>query len=44
VESEDERRRYHRLTALGRRVLEAEIARLSGLVDVARGTGVRGLG
>ena len=31
----DERRRYYRLTAFGRRVLEAESARLASLVKVA---------
>ncbi|HSR43125.1 MAG TPA: helix-turn-helix transcriptional regulator [Longimicrobiales bacterium] len=40
VDSDDERRRYHRLTPLGHRVLAAEIRRLSGLVEVARGAGV----
>jgi DNA-binding PadR family transcriptional regulator len=32
VESDDERRRYYRLTALGRRVLAAELERLRELV------------
>lgn len=40
VERDDERRRYHRLTVLGRRVLEAETERLAGLVEVARRSGV----
>jgi len=33
---EDPRRRYYRLTALGRRVLSTEIARLEGVVREAR--------
>jgi DNA-binding PadR family transcriptional regulator len=33
---EDARRRYYRLSALGRRVLAAEIARLEGVVKEAR--------
>ena len=33
---EDERRRYYRLTILGRRVLELELARLARVVVVAR--------
>lgn len=33
----DPRRRYYRLTALGRRVLCAEISRLEGLVRTVRG-------
>lgn len=32
----DARRRYYRLTPLGRRVLEAECQRLAGLVELAR--------
>lgn len=40
----DERRRYYRLTAFGRRVLEAESARLAGLVREASRLGVRGTG
>jgi DNA-binding PadR family transcriptional regulator len=41
---DDERRRYYRLTALGRRVGAAEQARLAALVDAAslRRLGVRG--
>ncbi len=35
-ELDDERRRYYRLTVLGRRVLAAEARRLSALVLVAR--------
>jgi len=35
-EYDDERRRYYRLTTLGRRVLSAETQRLSHLVEVAR--------
>lgn len=33
---DDQRRRYYRLTALGRRVCAAEAERLSGLVRIAR--------
>jgi DNA-binding PadR family transcriptional regulator len=33
---EDERRRYYRLSHLGRRVLKAEAARLAGLVELSR--------
>lgn len=33
---DDERRRYYRLTALGRRVAAAEIARLESIVEMAR--------
>jgi DNA-binding PadR family transcriptional regulator len=33
---DDERRRYYRLTPLGRSVAEAEIGRLQALVDLAR--------
>lgn len=35
-ELDDERRRYYRLTALGRRVLAAEAQRLAALIYVAR--------
>ncbi|MGH7578293.1 MAG: PadR family transcriptional regulator [Longimicrobiales bacterium] len=34
--SDDERRRYYRMTKLGRAVLRAETARLAALVDIAR--------
>jgi len=34
--SEDSRRRYYRLTGLGRRVLAAEVARLEGVLREAR--------
>lgn len=37
----DQRRRYYKLTALGRRVLEAETSRLDALVRDARRRGVR---
>jgi DNA-binding PadR family transcriptional regulator len=37
---EDSRRRYYRLTPIGRTVLEAETARLVGLVKQARRKGV----
>jgi DNA-binding PadR family transcriptional regulator len=33
---DDERRRYYRLTSLGRRVAAAEIARLESIVEMAR--------
>jgi DNA-binding PadR family transcriptional regulator len=33
---DDERRRYYRLTARGRRVAEAEIARMEAIVEMAR--------
>jgi len=33
---DDTRRRYYRLTPLGRRVVEAEAERLAGLVNMAR--------
>jgi len=35
--SGDPRRRYYRLTGLGRRVLSAEVTRLAGVVREARG-------
>ncbi len=35
-ELDDERRRYYRLTVLGRRVLAAEAQRLSTLISIAR--------
>ena len=38
-ELDDERRRYYRLTELGRRVALAEVERLEGLVDAARSKG-----
>ena len=34
---DDPRRRYYRLTGLGRRVLSAEVARLEGVVRYAKG-------
>ena len=37
----DARRRYYRLTAAGRRALEAEVARLDALILKARQKGVR---
>ena len=39
-EQDDERRRYYRLTRLGREVARAETARLAGLVDMARERGL----
>ena len=41
-EQDDERRRYYRLTDLGRRVLGAEAQRLSDLVNVAQGKHIVG--
>ena len=38
---DDERRRYYRLTPYGRRVAEAEMRRLDGLVKIARSVGLR---
>lgn len=35
-ESEDARRRYYRMTAFGRRVLELELDRLNAVVQLAR--------
>ena len=35
-QSEDERRRYYRLTRFGRRVLAAEVERLEGVVRTAK--------
>ena len=40
AEETDERRRFYRLTALGRKVLEAETTRLAGLVEEAAKQGV----
>jgi len=37
---DDERRRYYRVTALGRRVATAEAARMEELLRAARGAGV----
>lgn len=37
---DDERRRYYRVTAFGRRVADAEAARMKELLRVARGAGV----
>src|ERR687898_2605034 len=36
---DDERRRYYRLTEIGRRIALAEVERLEGLVDAARSKG-----
>ena len=36
ISLDDERRRYYRLTPLGRRVVAAEIARLESIVEMAR--------
>jgi DNA-binding PadR family transcriptional regulator len=38
---DDERRRYYRLTALGRSVAEAEVARLETIVEMARAKHLR---
>jgi DNA-binding PadR family transcriptional regulator len=35
----DQRRKFHRLTSLGRRVLAAESTRLAGLIEIARTAG-----
>lgn len=40
-ELDDERRRYYRITRLGAKVLQAETARLSVLLDAARAKKVR---
>jgi DNA-binding PadR family transcriptional regulator len=39
--ADDSRRKYYRLTPLGRRVLEAETARLESLVRAARRQGIQ---
>jgi len=39
IVTDDERRRYYRLTGFGREVLAAEVARLDGLVRAARRKG-----
>ncbi len=39
-EADDERRRYYRITPLGRRVVRAEAARLEQLVAMARKVGL----
>ena len=39
-DDDDERRRYYRITALGRGVARAEAERLSGLVRLARASGL----
>ena len=39
---DDERRRYYRLTPLGRLVVTAEATRLEAMVDVARATRILG--
>jgi hypothetical protein len=36
ISLDDERRRYYRLTPLGRKVAAAEIDRLAGIVEMAR--------
>ena len=41
-EGDDERRRYYRLTALGRRVAAAEAERMAGLVLTGRTRGLLG--
>jgi len=38
--AEDERRRFYRMTALGRRVLESEMERLDRVVALARAKNV----
>jgi DNA-binding PadR family transcriptional regulator len=39
-ELDDERRRYYRITSLGKRVARAEAGRLAGLVRLARACGL----
>ncbi len=39
-EDDDERRRYYRITALGKAVAQAEVRRLHDLLRMARGCGV----
>ena len=39
-ELDDQRRRYYRITELGRRVARGEVARMEALVRAARGTGL----
>ncbi len=39
-ELDDERRRYYRITELGRRVAGGEVARMEALVKAAHGTGL----
>ena len=41
-ELDDQRRRYYRITELGRRVARGEVARMEGLVRVAHGAGLVG--
>ena len=36
AKADDERRRYYRLTSIGRKVIKAEVARLDNLVQAAR--------
>src|SRR5215208_4824882 len=38
---DDERRRYYRLTPLGRNVVEADVARLEAIVEMARAKNLR---
>jgi hypothetical protein len=39
-EDDDERRRYYRITSLGRAAARAETRRLTGLVELARARGL----
>lgn len=39
-EMDDQRRRYYRITELGRRVARGEVARMEALVKVAHGSGL----
>jgi DNA-binding PadR family transcriptional regulator len=39
-ELDDERRRYYRITALGRAAAQAEVRRMGALVDMARARGM----
>jgi DNA-binding PadR family transcriptional regulator len=38
---DDERRRYYRLTPLGRSVAQADVARLEGILEIARAKNLR---
>ena len=40
AENDDERRRYYRMTALGRKVAKAEVARMTELVEQASAYGL----
>jgi len=44
ADESDERRKFHRLSSMGRRVLSAETQRLAGLIEIARVSGALGDG